>query len=85
MAVATSRVVAGVASLAATLAQHRAAVALGPAEAAAARSLAHDLLALAPGRPAAPPAGAAHAAAAEPLPPPIKPPPPPPSRRRRRR
>ncbi len=69
MADGTSQVVAGVATLAATLAQHRAAVALDPAEAAAARSLAHDLLALAPERPAtAPPAGAAHAAAAaEPL------------------
>ena len=75
MADATSQVVAGVASLAATLAQHRAAVALGPAEAAAARSLAHDLrslaqdlLALAPERPAAaPPAGAAQAADAPPL------------------
>ena len=68
MADASSQVVAGVASLAATLAQHRAAVALAPAEAAAARSLAHDLLALAPERPAAaPPAGTAHAAAAAPL------------------
>ena len=68
MADATSQVVAGVASLAATLAQHRAAVALGPTEAAAARSLAHDLLALAPERPAAaPPAGAAQATTAEPL------------------
>ena len=49
MAAATSQVVAGVASLAATIAQHRAAVALGPAEAAAARSLAAIVEACAPG------------------------------------
>ena len=64
----TSLVASAVASLAAAIAQHRTAIALAPAQAAAARALAHDLLALAPERPTtAPPTGAAQAAAAEPL------------------